>query len=188
MIDHDPEAKPFTLKRWSQRKLEVARTAAKHAPAVASPAEPVAVPPAAGADEADAPPRTTDAELPPVETLTIDSDFRPFLDRKVDESLKRKALKQLFRDPHFNVMDGLDVYIDDYSQPDPIAPEIVRQLAQARYIFDPPQTRVTEQGHVEDVPPEAQVAEPSKDDEPAAPADVPESETAKRPDPDDLST
>jgi hypothetical protein len=38
----------------------------------------------------------------------------------VDESLRRKALKSLFQDPRFNVMDGLDVYIDDYSKPDPL--------------------------------------------------------------------
>ena len=92
--------------------------------------------------------------LPPIESLTLDSDFAPFLKPKVDEALKRRALKQLFRDPHFNVMDDLDVYIDDYSKPDPIAPEIVRQMVQARYIFDPPATRVNAQGHVEDVPPE----------------------------------
>jgi hypothetical protein len=63
-------------------------------------------------------------------------------------------LKQLFRDPHFNVMDGLDVYIDDYSKPDPIDPDIVRQMVQGRYIFDPPPTRINAQGHVEDVPAE----------------------------------
>src|SRR5215211_3651851 len=84
--------------------------------------------------------------LPPIESLTLDSDFAPFLKPKVDEALKRRAWKQLFRDPHFNVMDGLDVYIDDYSKPDPIAPEIVREMVQARYIFDPPPTRVNAQG------------------------------------------
>jgi hypothetical protein len=32
------------------------------------------------------------------------------------------------RDPRFNVMDGLDVYIDDYSKPDPIPEEWLGQL------------------------------------------------------------
>ena len=72
----------------------------------------------------------------------------------VDESVKRGALKKLFSDPRFNVMDGLDVYIDDYSKPDPIDPAIVRTLAHARYIFNPPATRVTAEGYVEDVPEE----------------------------------
>ena len=49
-------------------------------------------------------------------------------------------------------MDGLDTYIDDYSKPDPIAPDVVARLAQARYIFDPPATRVDESGFVVDVP------------------------------------
>ena len=29
-------------------------------------------------------------------------------------------MKKLFSDPHFNVMDGLDTYIDDYGKPDPL--------------------------------------------------------------------
>ena len=84
--------------------------------------------------------------------VTIDSDYRGFMQPGVDETLKRGALKKLFSDPRFNVMDGLDVYIDDYSKPDPIEPELVRKLAQARYIFNPPATRVNARGFIEDVP------------------------------------
>ena len=65
------------------------------------------------------------------------------------------ALRKLLRDPRFNVMDGLDVYIDDYAKPSPLEPELARTLMQARYIFDPPKTRVTAEGVVEDVPDEA---------------------------------
>jgi hypothetical protein len=90
--------------------------------------------------------------LPPLESLTIDSDFSPFMQAGVDEDLKRSALRKLLRDPQFNVMDGLDVYIDDYSKPSPLEPELARTLMQARYIFDPPKTRVTAEGIVEDVP------------------------------------
>jgi len=89
--------------------------------------------------------------LPSIDTLSIDSDYSPFMQTGVDETVKRGALKKLFSDPRFNVMDGLDVYIDDYSKPDPIDPDIVRTLVQARYIFNPPATRVNEQGYVEDV-------------------------------------
>jgi hypothetical protein len=153
--------KPFeglSLGRWSRLKREATRQ--KDMPA-ANPEDigaPIATPPpavAAGtaAVEASAAPARVDP-LPPVESLTIDSDFSAFLQPEVDETLKRQALKQLFRDPRFNVMDGLDVYIDDYSKPDPIDPDIVRQMVQGRYIFDPPPTRINAQGHVEDVPPE----------------------------------
>uniref|UniRef100_B1XTZ3 Uncharacterized protein n=1 Tax=Polynucleobacter necessarius subsp. necessarius (strain STIR1) TaxID=452638 RepID=B1XTZ3_POLNS len=37
----------------------------------------------------------------------------------VDPTVQQAALKEMFTDPHFNVMDGLDIYIDDYSKPDP---------------------------------------------------------------------
>lgn len=75
------------------------------------------------------------AALPPIESLTPDSDFAAFMRPGVDESLKRGALKRLFTDPHFNVMDGLDIYIDDYTKPDPVEPSIARALL-ARITFD----------------------------------------------------
>jgi hypothetical protein len=80
---------------------------------------------------------TANAELPPIESLTIDSDFAPFFKPQVDESVKRAALKQLFRDPRFNIMDGLDTYIDDYTQPDPIPSAMLEDLMQRRVFFSP---------------------------------------------------
>jgi hypothetical protein len=71
-------------------------------------------------------------ELPPLESLSFDSDFGKFMTAKVDEGVRRAALKKLFSDPRFNVMDGLDVYIDDYSKEDPIAPAVLAQLRHAR--------------------------------------------------------
>ena len=52
----------------------------------------------------------------------FDSDYRAFFHPKVGEDVRRAALKKLFADPRFNVMDGLDVYIDDYSKEAPIPP------------------------------------------------------------------
>ena len=43
-------------------------------------------------------------------------------------------MKKLFADPHFNVMDGLDIYIDDYSKPDPIPEAMLRKLASAKFL------------------------------------------------------
>ncbi len=152
MADEVKTPEGFSLKRWSRRKLEAARApeAAADSPSV----PPVAAVPAGSAAPADpAPAPAAVSALPPIESLSIDSDFSVFLQPKVSETLKRQALKKLFGDPHFNVMDGLDVYIDDYSIPDPISADVVRQLVQARYIFDPPQTRINEQGFVEDAPP-----------------------------------
>jgi hypothetical protein len=70
----------------------------------------------------------------PVESLTPESDFRPFLKPDVDPALKNQALKALFKDPHFNIMDGLDIYIDDYSKPDPIPESMLRQLNQSKML------------------------------------------------------
>ena len=70
--------------------------------------------------------------LPPVETLTPESDFKPFMEEGVEPGVKQAALKQLFKDPHFNVMDGLDTYIDDYSIADPIPDAMMKTLYQAR--------------------------------------------------------
>ena len=50
--------------------------------------------------------------------------------------LKRSALKTLFRAEHFNVMDGLDVYIDDYTKPSPIPAEWYARMAQMAGLGD----------------------------------------------------
>jgi Protein of unknown function (DUF3306) len=160
MPEDEKSREPLTLKRWSARKLAAAQEA-KAAPL--SDAPPVAVQPAA---EPATSPTPAAPALPPVDSLTFESDFTAFLKPDVDESLKRLALKKLLHDPRFNVMDGLDTYIDDYSKPDPIDPDVVKQLMQARYIFNPPQTRVTEAGFVEDVPPEVET-------QPATPETIP---------------
>ena len=73
--------------------------------------------------------------LPPVESLTFESDFRPFGNPGVDSKIRNQAMKVLFKDPHFNVMDGLDTYIDDYSKPDPIPEAMLRSLNQAKSLM-----------------------------------------------------
>jgi hypothetical protein len=103
------------LSRWSRRKIAArAGQEPPPAPAAAAPAAAV-MPPTAQDAEQPAP-----APLPPVESLTPESDFTPFMKAEVDPATRRQALKTLFADPQFNVMDGLDVYIDDYSKPDPL--------------------------------------------------------------------
>jgi len=115
--------------------------------------------PAPGSDHSTLAAPAAETPLPPVDSLTFESDFRGFLQPNVDEAVKRAALKKLFSDPRFNVMDRLDVYIDDYSQPDPLPREWLREMASAQNILNPPQTRVNAQGFAEDVPPERVDAE-----------------------------
>lgn len=73
-------------------------------------------------------------ELPSIDSLTPQSDFRPFMQAGVDAATRNAALAQLFRDPHFNVMDGLDVYIDDYNKTEPIPPAMLAKLRQLHSI------------------------------------------------------
>jgi hypothetical protein len=113
----------FSLSRWSRRKLQVARDAAATASAPAVPSAPLVA-------ATNAPAAPAAVELPPVESLTFDSDFTAFLRPEVDDVVKRAALKQLFRDPRFNVMDGLDIYIDDYTKADPIPSDVLADLLQ----------------------------------------------------------
>lgn len=115
----------FSLSRWSRRKLDATPGAPASAAAIPAPATPAH---AAAAPSAPATPAKI--ELPPVESLNFDSDFTAFLRPEVDDKIKRAALKQLFRDPRFNVMDGLDTYIDDYTKADPIPPDMLADLLQ----------------------------------------------------------
>jgi hypothetical protein len=49
----------------------------------------------------------------------------------VDPAVQQAAMKKLFSDPHFNIMDRLDIYIDDYSIPDPIPMEMLKRMVQS---------------------------------------------------------
>ena len=126
------ESQRFSLSRWSRRK----HAARREVPAPAAEAPPVAPAPAASvaspapieavAAPAAAPPVEP---LPPVDTLSLASDFTPFMKPEVEASVQRAALRKLFSDPHFNVMDGLDVYIDDYNTPDPMPAGVLDRIA-----------------------------------------------------------
>ena len=119
------------LSRWSRRKKaepdlrvredervreEVAKARGETAPA------PAPAPPSVPAD------------LPPIESLTPASDFSRFMRADVPVSSRNAAVKKLFTDPHFNVMDGLDIYIDDYTREDPIPLAMLKSLAQSRML------------------------------------------------------
>jgi hypothetical protein len=137
MVDDPTTSEPFSLKRWSQRKRAAART---------EPVEPL-LPPAsdlpsaavAAISSATAAPVTIPeaTPLPPVDSLTFDSDFSAFMQPKIDEETKRAALKKLFSDPSFNVMDGLDIYVGDYTQSDPMPAGMLDKLSAVYAMLDP---------------------------------------------------
>ena len=109
------DKEPF-LSRWSRLKQE-------------KPAE-------KGEGEGEVPaPADAAPELPPVESLTPESDFRSFMHPKVGDALRRVALKKLFSDPHFNVADPYEAYSGDWTGGEPIPPEMLATLKHARSVL-----------------------------------------------------
>jgi hypothetical protein len=128
------------LSRWARRKALVKQGAPVPSEAPASVAElrPTAPPPlaqTAAAPIADELPAVADPPPPTLEdvaALTKDSDYSRFVAHDVAPGVRNAAMKKLFTDPHFNVMDGLDIYIGDYNTFEPIPKSMLRQLVSAR--------------------------------------------------------
>ena len=140
----DEESSGF-LSRWSRRKTDV-----REGRVLAEPTPPVAFGTASSSSAADLPAAhapegaakdgspQAGVDQPPapsladVQQLTPESDFTGFMARGVAPDVKNAAMKKLFSDPHFNVMDRMDIYIDDYTQPDPLPLAMLRQMVSAK--------------------------------------------------------
>lgn len=107
------------LRRWSrlkhQRAAEQPQETLQENPVAKAAAEPVA--------------------LPPVEKLTPESDFTSFMQPKVEDTLRRVALKKLFSDPHFNIPDAFEPFSGDWNVAEPISPEMLATLNQAKVLM-----------------------------------------------------
>ena len=180
------------LSRWHRRKM--ASTAGPAGPAADAPAQPTSaagpglptadvVPAPDGSVRGQAPAGT---QLPAIDSLTPESDFSPFMQADVAEHLKRRALKTLFQDPRFNVMDGLDVYIDDYSKPDPLPEGWLEKMNQVARLgeYRAPEEEVADKAEGMDAAPIAGSGETSPAQEPpAAPPLADSSDTGGQPSP-----
>jgi len=135
------------LGRWARRKTDALqgkpldeppaplKPATANAPAAKVAPLPGATPVADAADAGEAAqPEKIPLSLEDVRQLGKDADFSPFMARDVGPEVRNAAMKKLFSDPHFNVMDGLDIYIDDYSKADPIPESMLRQMAGAEFL------------------------------------------------------
>jgi hypothetical protein len=149
------------LSRWSRRKQDAlaGRALDEPSPPVTPPATPTV---ARTATPSDASPPTSAPEgqtaqaaggsatlansagpaeaaeplptLQDTQTLQPTSDFQPFMRQGVAPEVRNAAMKKLFADPHFNVMDGLDIYIDDYSLPDPLPAGMLEKMVGAQLL------------------------------------------------------
>jgi hypothetical protein len=75
--------------------------------------------------------------LDDVVRLDLNSDFSAFVAKGVDQDVRRLAMKKLFSDPHFNLIDRLDVYMDDYNKPSPVSAEMLAALHHTKNLFAP---------------------------------------------------
>jgi len=79
--------------------------------------------------------------------LTKDSDFSAYVKPGIDPEVQKAAMQKLFSDPRYNVMDGLDIYIDDYSKPDPIPLEMLKRMNQSQMLglFKTPEEKLADE-------------------------------------------
>ncbi len=177
----DPAASGF-FSRWSQRKAAVrqAERSAEPPATLVPPPAPTTAPPALPVDgpSANPPPLPTLADVAAHDERS--PDFSRFVAPGVDSGVRHAALRKLFSDPHFNVMDGLDIYIDDYGLADPIPPAMLRQMVQSHALglFDHEKSdpHTPPQAGAEVSPATPPLAAPD------APADLPPSLAEPRPD------
>lgn len=144
--------------RWSRRKAEVRKADVGKGRAGAEPPQAAPAPPCAPALQAGREASAANAATPPATdtapeasppsladalALPAGADVRAFMARNVAPEVRAAAVKKLFADPHFNVMDGLDIYIDDYTRPSPLPAALLHEMqsAQALGLFDTPQER-----------------------------------------------
>jgi hypothetical protein len=139
------------LQRWSRRKQAVREGVVPADVAAEGTAQPAAIAPQPVAQtspgsslnpgpspsaDLSADPKQT--ELPSLDSLHgLQSDYLDFMQPKVAQHLKRAALKKLFADPHFNVIDRFEAYSEDYTQADPIPAAMLRGLNQAKGLLFP---------------------------------------------------
>ena len=150
------------LGRWSRRKQGVREGRALDEPAPTAEsagAEPLSTQPVIERDMAPNAPAAMESsqDLAPAEApreltlddvslLTRESDYSAFVARSVSPQVRNAAMRKLFSDPHFNVMDGLDTYIDDYSKPEPLPASMLAKLSSAQFmklVDAPPASGVT---------------------------------------------
>jgi Protein of unknown function (DUF3306) len=163
--------------RWSRLKQQArAPEKLEEAPAPELPAtlDPAGEPPPAGEKPEEEKPFDP-ASLPPVESLTKDSDYSLFMRPEVPEDLRQKALRRLWAaDPVLSAPDPLDMHNIDYNAV-PTFPEGVKTLFRiGQGMFDEAEAKVADEDAASR-PPEGTVA-----DEATAPDPSPDAAAQQR--------
>ena len=127
--------------RWSQRKQAVNQgvplAEEKNGALATAPSS------AMGAKQASTGAKDQTAQTPePVKALTLEdvakltpeSDFTSYMTQGVSPEVRNAAMKKLLADPHYNIMDGLDIYIGDYNTPDPMPEGMLAKMVGAQFL------------------------------------------------------
>ncbi|NRD34174.1 DUF3306 domain-containing protein [Shewanella sp. DC2-4] len=140
------------LSRWNQRREQVAAEEAR-ADGETTPLETIVAEPTMAVEqlqptesafepntaEHDDPNRIlTAADLPNPDEIEIGGSFASFMGANVDPAAKSAALRALWKQPHFNEIDGLLEYALDYSNQPKLSAEVSAELMQKvfRYIAE----------------------------------------------------
>jgi hypothetical protein len=154
------EDKEAFLNRWSRLKKEQKDLPAK--------------------DEKPAP------ELPPVDKLTPESDFSGFMNPKVEDALRRVALKKLFSDPHFNAADPFEPFSGDWTGGEPISDEMLATLNQARtHLFGDKKQEAPEEAAAQDAATQETATQETATQETATQETAKQEADAEQPKPDE---
>lgn len=172
------------LSRWNQRREQVAAEEAR-ADGEITPQETIVTEPTMAVEqlqptesaiepntaEHDDPNRIlTAADLPNPDEIEVGGSFASFMGANVDPAAKSAALRALWKQPHFNEIDGLLEYALDYSNQPKLSAEVSAELMQKvfRYIAEDSETSDEES---------AALAKQTEESNPSASLDVSETTT-----------
>jgi len=124
-----PQTEEGFFRRWARLKSTSEVDAPPAQVEADTPAPVVAEPP-------EAPKAVPAPTLEDVARLTPESDYSAFVAKGVDKAVQRMALKKLFADPNFAVMDGLDIYISDYNKASPLTDAMLASLKHAPGVLE----------------------------------------------------
>ena len=138
------------LSRWSKRKLEVRAqekpaetTGVKLDANTVMPGQSGVIAKTNHLGDVDAEKGAPQPELPlptenDLQAVEQGGDIKAFMVDKVSKELKNKAFKALFSRPEFNVMDGLDIYIDDYNKFTPLSQADIAKMTFSKQLLSRP--------------------------------------------------
>jgi len=72
--------------------------------------------------------------LDDVQALKSGDSFARFVAGDVASDVRNAAMKKLFADPHYKVIDGMDIYLDDYNRLGSLDVATVRQMVSGKFL------------------------------------------------------